>query len=38
MTYQAEIINATKIIDQNGSSWNAIDGEYVARMRMQNRF
>jgi isocitrate lyase len=38
MTYQVEIINATKIIDQNGSSWNAIDGEYVARMRMQNRF
>jgi isocitrate lyase len=38
MTYQTEINQASKLIAQNGSSWSAIDGEYVARMRMQNRF
>jgi len=38
MTYQQEIDYASQIIEQNGSPWNAIDGEYVARMRLQNRF
>lgn len=38
MTYQTEINQASKLIAQNGSSWRAIDGEYVARMKMQNRF
>lgn len=37
-TYSNEINNSTKIISANGGSWKAIDAEYVARMRIQNRF
>ncbi|MEN0001871.1 MAG: isocitrate lyase [Pseudomonadota bacterium] len=38
MSYQQEIGTAKELITANGSSWNAIDPEYVARMRLQNRF
>jgi isocitrate lyase len=38
MTYQSKIETASEIISQNGQPWNAISPEYVARMRLQNRF
>ncbi|MEZ5743687.1 MAG: isocitrate lyase [Sphingomonadaceae bacterium] len=38
MTYQSKIIEAGQTIGQNGPSWNAIEPEMVARMRLQNRF
>ncbi|MEL6437183.1 MAG: isocitrate lyase [Pseudomonadota bacterium] len=38
MTYNTEIANAKELISANGPTWNAIDPEYVARMRLQNRF
>jgi len=38
MTYAQEIEAAKTVIGQNGSGWNAIDAENVARMRLQNRF
>jgi isocitrate lyase len=38
MTYQQEIQKAAQTIGQNGSPWQSIDAESVARMRMQNRF
>ena len=37
-SYSEEISNSEKIISANGDSWSAIDAEYVARMRLQNRF
>jgi len=37
-TYSKEISNSAKVISANGDSWSAIDAEYVARMRLQNRF
>jgi len=37
-TYQAEINDASAVIEQNGSSWSSINPESVARMRLQNRF
>ena len=33
-----ELKNATNIPDMNTSNWDAINPDYVARMRMQNRF
>jgi isocitrate lyase len=38
MTYQSHIQDAQGIISNNGQPWSAISPEYVARMRMQNRF
>ncbi len=37
-TYEAEINNAAATIEQYGHSWQSIDPENVARMRLQNRF
>lgn len=37
-TYQNEIANAQQAIETRGAPWAAIDGESVARMRLQNRF
>ena len=37
-SYSEEISNSEKIISANGDAWSAIDAEYVARMRLQNRF
>ena len=36
--YQDDIEAIAAVKQQHGSSWNAIDPEYVARMRAQNRF
>ncbi|HRL33291.1 MAG: isocitrate lyase [Neisseria sp.] len=36
--YQDEIKQATELKKQAGSSWHDITPEYVARMRLQNRF
>ena len=38
MTYSSEIDTVSNLVQQNGNAWNAIDPEYVARMRLQNRF
>lgn len=38
MTYQAEIDQMAQTISSQGSSWNAIDAESAARMKLQNRF
>ena len=37
-SYSEEINNSAKVISAAGNSWSAIDAEYVARMRLQNRF
>ncbi|WP_295799874.1 isocitrate lyase [uncultured Microbulbifer sp.] len=37
-TYSQEIEKAAKLCDANGSSWDAISPESVARMRLQNKF
>ena len=37
-TYSQEIEKAAKLRDANGSSWDAINPESVARMRLQNKF
>ncbi|NPU91515.1 MAG: isocitrate lyase [Gammaproteobacteria bacterium] len=36
--YSAYIDQAATVVSANGPSWNAISPEYVARMRLQNRF
>src|SRR6187431_2756956 len=36
--YASTADQAGAVIAQNGPSWNAISPEYVARMRLQNRF
>jgi len=36
--YSKSIDNAASTISANGNSWNAINAESVARMRLQNRF
>ncbi len=36
--YHQEISNAADVIASNGSTWEAISPENVARMRLQNRF
>lgn len=38
MSYSSDIDAATRLIKEQGSAWNAISPEYVARMRAQNRF
>ena len=38
MTYTSEITAASNLVRKNGSAWDAIDAENVARMRLQNRF
>lgn len=38
MTYQEKISEAGKTIEQFTQTWDGIDAEYVARMRLQNRF
>ncbi len=37
-SYSDEINNSANVIAAAGDSWKAIDAEYVARMRLQNRF
>ncbi|WP_299592589.1 isocitrate lyase [uncultured Microbulbifer sp.] len=37
-TYSQEIETAAKLRDSNGSAWDAINPESVARMRLQNKF
>ncbi|WP_323844415.1 isocitrate lyase [Microbulbifer magnicolonia] len=37
-TYSQEIEAAAKLCEANGSSWDAINPESVARMRLQNKF
>jgi len=36
--YKQNIDSADKLINENGSHWGAINAEYAARMKMQNRF
>ncbi|RTR33382.1 isocitrate lyase [Shewanella atlantica] len=36
--YRADIDTATTLVEKEGSAWNAINPESVARMRAQNRF
>lgn len=36
--YQAEVKSADGLIKENQSPWSAINPEYVARMKLQNRF
>jgi len=36
--YKTETRNASDLIGQQGDHWNAINPEYVSRMRLQNRF
>lgn len=38
LSYQSEITTAAQLISSNGAPWSGIDGEAVARMRLQNRF
>ena len=38
MAYANEIEAINSLVKQQGSSWDAINPEYVARMRLQNRF
>ena len=37
-TYKQNIDAAEKLINSNGPQWNAINPEYAARMKIQNRF
>ncbi|MEP2651362.1 MAG: isocitrate lyase [Paraglaciecola sp.] len=37
-TYKTETQHANKTIRQQGNTWNSIDPENIARMRLQNRF
>ena len=36
--YQNDIADLSKLIAEQGSSWDAISPESAARMRLQNRF
>src|SRR5471032_1301712 len=38
MSYQDHIIAMSQLIDGKNGTWNGIDAESVARMRLQNRF
>jgi isocitrate lyase len=38
MSYQDHIIAMSQLVDGKNGTWNGIDAEAVARMRMQNRF
>ncbi|WP_298439848.1 isocitrate lyase [uncultured Ferrimonas sp.] len=37
-TYKSDIDSAANLIGSKGSAWNAIDPEYAARMKAQNKF
>ncbi|MGO3798636.1 MAG: isocitrate lyase, partial [Vibrio casei] len=37
-SYKQQLSDATSLIEKQGSTWSAITPEYVARMRLQNRF
>lgn len=37
-SYKQQLTDATNMIEKQGSTWSAITPEYVARMRLQNRF
>ena len=37
-TYTSEIANVANVVASRGDHWQAINPEYVTRMRMQNRF
>jgi isocitrate lyase len=37
-TYQEQIGELTALREKNGKTWNSINPEYAARMRLQNRF
>jgi len=37
-TYQQEITELTSLREKQGATWNDINPEYAARMRLQNRF
>jgi isocitrate lyase len=38
LRYQQEVEAAARLKESSGTAWSAIDPEYVARMRIQNRF
>jgi isocitrate lyase len=38
LRYQQEVEAAARLKESSGAAWSAIDPEYVARMRIQNRF
>ena len=38
MSYTQTIAEAASTVSKYGSTWNSISPEYVARMRLQNRF
>ena len=38
MSYTQEIDTAAKLVSGNGSGWSGINPEYIARMRVQNKF
>jgi isocitrate lyase len=38
MSYQDHIIQMSQLVDSKAGAWEAINPEYVARMRVQNRF
>ena len=38
MSYASDIDSVANLVKENGSPWNAINPEYAARMRAQNRF
>ena len=38
MSYSQDITSISNLVAENGNSWSAINPEYVARMRAQNRF
>jgi len=38
MNYRAEMNKTEQFLNQQGSTWNAINPEYITRMRLQNRF
>ncbi len=37
-SYKQQLADATSMIEKQGSTWSAITPQYVARMRLQNRF
>lgn len=37
-SYKQQLSDATSMIEKQGSTWSAITPQYVARMRLQNRF
>ena len=37
-TYQQQMDQATRTLATQGEAWNGISADYIARMRLQNRF